>query len=194
MKRFILLSLLFIALSITSYSVWNTHLNYNFETITKNKVYKSGVIPPSKIHTYIEKHNIKTVVDLRIGNVQDKLNPANQAEIDKEKIAVENIKGAKHINIPSLQIPTEESLDKFFAIMDNPENYPILVHCHHGVGRAELFSALYRIEYENFSNEKARRNTRIPLAFSNFSKSSEKGKYLKAYKKRYNDTYLTSTK
>jgi protein tyrosine/serine phosphatase len=32
--------------------------------------------------------------------------------------------------------------------MDNSDNYPVLIHCYHGTGRAEMYSALYRIEYE----------------------------------------------
>jgi hypothetical protein len=40
--------------------------------------------------------------------------------------------------------------------MDNKDNYPVLIHCYHGTGRAEMYSALYRIEYENFTNEDAR--------------------------------------
>jgi protein tyrosine/serine phosphatase len=32
--------------------------------------------------------------------------------------------------------------------MDNKDNYPVLIHCYHGTGRAEMYSALYRIEYE----------------------------------------------
>jgi hypothetical protein len=39
--------------------------------------------------------------------------------------------------------------------MDNSDNYPVLIHCF-GTGRAEMYSALYRIEYEKFTNEAAR--------------------------------------
>jgi protein tyrosine/serine phosphatase len=44
----------------------------------------------------------------------------------------------------------------FYKIMDNSDNYPVLIHCYHGTGRAEMYSALYRIEYEKFTNEAAR--------------------------------------
>jgi protein tyrosine/serine phosphatase len=27
--------------------------------------------------------------------------------------------------------------------MDNSDNYPVLIHCYHGTGRAEMYSALY---------------------------------------------------
>ena len=68
--------------------------------------------------------------------------------------------------------------------MDNEKNYPVLIHCHHGIGRAALYSALYRIEYENYSNEEARKKTRIPYIFSNFYDGTKKGEWLKKYTKR----------
>ena len=39
----------------------DVHFNFNFEEVSKNKVYKSGVIPPEKIAKYIEEHQLKSV-------------------------------------------------------------------------------------------------------------------------------------
>jgi protein-tyrosine phosphatase len=66
--------------------------------------------------------------------------------------------------------------------MDNKDNYPVLIHCYHGTGRAEMYSALYRIEYENFSNESARNGVRAFIKWSSFDYGTPKGEYLKAYK------------
>jgi predicted protein tyrosine phosphatase len=49
--------------------------------------------------------------------------------------------------------------------MDNKDNYPVLIHCYHGTGRAEMYS-LYRIEYESFTNEDARMGVRTLVKFS----------------------------
>jgi protein-tyrosine phosphatase len=68
--------------------------------------------------------------------------------------------------------------------MDNKANYPVLIHCYHGVGRAEMYSAIYRIEYENFSNEDARNGVRTLIKWSSFDDGTPKGEYLKAYKSR----------
>ena len=35
--------------------VYDLNINHNFETITEGKVYKSGVIPPDELKTYIKK-------------------------------------------------------------------------------------------------------------------------------------------
>ncbi len=164
--------------------VWWVHFNYRFATVVENKVYKSGAIPPEEIADYINEHKIKTVVDLRHPQLHDALNPANQDDIDREKEAIAKLQGVRHINIPSDQVPTQETLARFFEVMDDKMAYPVLIHCVHGTGRAMIYSALYRIEYEGYSNEDARAKTRFVLYRSSFDKGKGKGDFLINYKPR----------
>ncbi len=164
--------------------VWWVHFNYRFAAVVENKVYKSGAIPPEKIARYINKHKIKTVVDLRDPGRHDALNPGKQAEIDQEREAIEKLPGVTHINIPSGQVPTKETLTRFFEVMDDRTVYPVLIHCYHGTGRAMIYAALYRIEYEGFSNEDARAKTRVILSGSSFDEGRGKGDFLINYKPR----------
>jgi tyrosine-protein phosphatase SIW14 len=39
--------------------------------------------------------------------------------------------------------------------MDNPDNYPVLVHCFGGIHRTGAYCAIYRMEYEHWSNAQA---------------------------------------
>jgi len=171
-----------LALVLTGKYIYDRHINNNFMTITEGKVYKSGVIPPDEIESYVKKYNIKSIVDLRFpGTGDDVNNPEIPAELIAEKEAVSKIPGVNYFNNGSDQIPNQKNLDIFFTIMDNPKNYPVLIHCYHGIGRAQLYSAIYRIEYEGFSNEEARNKTAFPLLFSSFDDGKPKGEYLKAY-------------
>ena len=70
----------------------------------------------------------------------------------------------------------------FLKIMDDPANRPVLIHCYHGIGRTELFVAIYRMEFEHWSNERARAATRLMLAGSSFSDQAEKGQFLIRYR------------
>lgn len=186
-KRLLQLLLLALVAFVAAY-VWFVHVNYRFEAISEGKVYKSAAIPPEKIERFIVANGIKTVIDLRDPGVQDALNPANQQEIDAEDEAVAKIGGVRHINIPSPQVPTKETLSRFFAVLDDKQTYPVLIHCHHGTGRAEIYSALYRIEYEGWSNEEARQRTRPVVQFasyrSSFADGKPKGDFLIHYKPR----------
>lgn len=187
MKKFlskILLLLVIVIAIIAGKDLYNKHFNYNFKTITEGKVYSSGVIKPEKIKDYVKDYNIKTIVDFRHPEIIDELNPANLDDITLEKNAVAKINGVKHINIPSDQVPTQKNLDSLFKVLDNKNNYPVLMHCFHGTGRAQIYSAIYRIEYENMSNEDARSKTRRLVKFSSFDDGKPKGEFLKNYKKR----------
>lgn len=186
-KKWLILFLLFVTIATLPY-IWHVYFNYRFAVITENKVYPSGVIPPEKIAAYINKYKIKTVIDLRHPELHDSLNPGKQDGIDLERAAIEKISGVRYVNIPSGQIPTKDTLNGFFKVMDDSESYPVLIHCYHGIGRAIIYSALYRIEYEGFSNEAARAKTRVVLNGSSFDEGKGKGDFLIRYKaRRYGD-------
>lgn len=176
-----------------AYYVYHVHVDYRFEEISKDKVYKSALIAPDKLPYYLEHHHIKTVIDLLDPGVQDALNPAKQAHIDAEAKAIkkynkEHNASVLHVNIPSGQVPTKKTLTKFYEVLDNKDNYPVLIHCYHGTGRAQIYSAIYRIEYEGWKNEDARAQTRFivqALGYrSSFADGKSKGDFLMHYKPR----------
>ncbi|MBC7494494.1 MAG: dual specificity protein phosphatase family protein [Flavobacterium sp.] len=184
-KKKIIIGLIAIVLIGAMKYVYDMNINHNFETITDGKVYKSGVIPPDELESYIKKYNIKSVVDLRFPGTEDLVNnPEIPKELTAERDAISKIKGVNYFNNGSDQVPNQKNLDIFFKIMDDKTNYPVLIHCYHGVGRAEMYSALYRIEYEKWSNEEARNGVRSIIKFSSFDDGTPKGEYLKAYKSR----------
>ena len=182
MKKKLIYSLVFIVVVGGGKYVYDKHINHNFEEISEDKVYKSGVIPPDQISEYVEDYNLKSIIDLRFPGTEDLVNnPEIPAELIAEKNAIDNIEGVQYINLGTDQVPKQATLDKFLEIMDNQDNYPVLIHCHHGEGRAPLFSALYRIEYENWSNEDARAKTRLLLKGSSFDDGAPKGDFLMNY-------------
>ncbi|WP_395047419.1 dual specificity protein phosphatase family protein [Flavobacterium sp.] len=183
-KKIVITLSIIILLFVGKY-VYDMNINHNFETITEGKVYKSGVIPPDEIASYVKKYNIKSIVDLRFPGTTDLVNnPEIPTELTAEKEAVSKIKGVNYFNNGSDQVPTQENVNSFLKIMDNKANYPVLIHCYHGVGRAEMYSAIYRIEYENFTNKEARNNVRALIKFSSFDDGKPKGEYLMHYKPR----------
>ncbi|PWA07363.1 dual specificity protein phosphatase family protein [Flavobacterium psychrotolerans] len=184
-KKAIIFSVLTIVLIFVGKYVYDMNINHNFETITAGKVYKSGVIPPDEIESYVKKYHIKSIVDLRMPGTNDLvLNPEKMGELQAEREAVSKIDGVNYFSNPSEQVPNEKNIQVFTKIMDDKANYPVLIHCYHGTGRAEMYSALYRIEYENFTNEQARSGVRTLIKWSSFDDGKPKGEYLKAYKSR----------
>lgn len=185
MKKKIGLLVLLVVLAGVGKYVYDMNINHNFETITEGKVYKSGVIPPDEIEDYVKKYKIKSIVDLRMPGTNDLvLNPETPGELQQEREAVAKIKGVNYFSNPSDQVPTQEKVDSFLKIMDNPDNYPVLIHCYHGTGRAEMYSALYRIECEGMDRDEARTSTRFLTKWSSFDLGKPKGDYLHSYESR----------
>lgn len=185
MKKTVIFGLL-LFMGVGGTYVWWVHINYRFEEIIENKVYKSGKIPPEKIAGFIRRYNIKTVIDLRNPDLRDELHPGNKNGIELEREAIAKLDNVRHISMPSSQVPNRQNLVEFFKVLDDESVYPVLIHCYHGTGRAPMYSALYRIEYENYSNEEARAKTRAILYRSSFDKGRPKGDFLIRYSPRKN--------
>jgi tyrosine-protein phosphatase SIW14 len=47
------------------------------------------------------------------------------------------------------------AIDEFLAVMDDPKNYPVLFHCHAGLHRTGRMAAIYRMEYQGWSQDAA---------------------------------------
>ena len=151
------------------YSYWSV-FDHRFLAVTDGKVYRSGAMPIEALENKVREYGIKAVIDLRT--------PGDA--VDAEHTAMEQL-GVNHFSLPAEQAPAETTVKSFLQIMKNHEHYPVLIHCEHGEGRAVLFSAIYRIEFENWSNERARRASRLILYKSSFSLDRRKGIFLHNY-------------
>ena len=116
------------------YGYWSV-FEYRFTTVTEGRFYQSAEMPPEKLLEVVQKFKIGAVIDLR--------KPAEK--IEAERIALAQI-GVRHFHLPTGQVPPDEVVEKYLTILDEPTNWPVLVHCRHGEGRSMLFAALYRIE------------------------------------------------
>lgn len=81
---------------------------------------------------------IKTVVNLRPG----------EHEGDQPEPSVVRIPVITHD-------PDYEQARRFFEVVDDPSNRPVLLHCYHGADRTGAFTALYRINRQGWSEEEA---------------------------------------
>lgn len=154
------------------YLYW-VHIDHRFTTVTAGQVYRSGDMPVQKLKEKIQSYGIRTVVDFRKQKYRE--------SIEAESRTLTGM-GVKYVHLPTRQAPDEKTVRAFLSVMDNPDNRPVLIHCHHGTGRAVLFSAIYRIEYEGWPNERARQDTRLVFWGSDFSLDGRKGRFLHEYK------------
>ncbi len=154
---FAVLVALFVAAIPTVYSSHRMHSMRNFRIVEDGVLYRSGQLTPSGLERIIHDYRIRTVVTLR--TVRDPKKPYPDAwEID-----VCAKRGAKHVRVvprvwgPDVngEIPAEEAVQEFLAVMDDPANHPVLVHCFAGIHRTGTMCAIFRMKYQNWEPDAA---------------------------------------
>ena len=181
LRQKLLWSALALLLAIGATKYYHIHYLYRLGTVTDGVVYQSGTMPPCRMAQVAQRLGLKTVIDLRTFEAgQDSTNTTPLKTINEERDALAAV-GVRQIQLPTGQVPTPATVARFLAIAGDPANRPFLIHCYHGIGRTELFVALYRMEFEGWSNQRARAATRFFLPFSSFSDTSDKGRFLLGY-------------
>ena len=69
------------------------------------------------------------------------------------------------LDLSASRPPSDEQVARFLAIVSQPENQPVLVHCRNGVDRTGYMLGIYRIEKGGWSPERAVREMNRYLQF-----------------------------
>ncbi|MBI3862075.1 MAG: dual specificity protein phosphatase family protein [Planctomycetia bacterium] len=116
-----------------------------------NMVYRSAWLEPDVFRELIEEHQIRTVLNL-----------CEPDELGAERcISQRNAvrgSGARLIEMPmpaATLDPADPEIAKFVVVLSNPENYPLLVHCQHGVTRTAKVLAMYDILFRGMTAEQS---------------------------------------
>lgn len=146
-RRFLIGSLC-AALVAGGWAYFQTQRYKHLATHDPGMVYRSAWLEPKAMAEVIERYQIRSVVNLcEPGEMGD-------ARWDGERDAVRN-SGARLIE---LSMPTsieagDPAIAEHIEVMSDPKNYPMLVHCQHGVTRTAKFLAIYDIAFRDLSAE-----------------------------------------
>jgi protein tyrosine phosphatase (PTP) superfamily phosphohydrolase (DUF442 family) len=172
------LALLLLAAALR-WAYWDM-VQFKLATVSEGQVYRSAAMPLPALVDVVTEHRIRSVVDLRV----DHEVPEGQREGERQALAR---LGVSYLPLPSGQVPQETTVARFLEHAEQSRNRPMLIHCRDGEGRSVLFSAIYRIELEGWSNDRARRATRFFPSLSSFSLDRPKGRFLDGYRPRVDD-------
>lgn len=117
------------------------HSRYNHVAVHEpGMMYRSAWVEPDVMSELIEKWQIRTVVNL-----------CAPGEMGEHRWAVER-ETVRNAGARLLELPMPNTIDAtdpgirpHLAALSNPDNYPMLVHCQHGVTRTSKFLAIYDI-------------------------------------------------
>ena len=143
-----------------------------FSVVHQGRLIRSRQLPPQALRGKCEALGVRTVIDLRGKKYRELL--------DAEAKTLAAI-GVKHVHVPSSQTPKPHVVARFLEIMDDPANWPVLMHCRHGAGRTNVMVAIYRMEYQGWANVRARRECVVLPGFSHFDLGEKKADFIMAY-------------
>ena len=128
----------------------------NLRVVKDNVLYRSGQPSLMGLKDLVHDYGIRTVITLRDAMTPGEPPPSLEEEryCEAEGITYCRITPRKWA-APDGSVPAAEGVRKFLAIMDDRANYPVLIHCFAGVHRTGAYCAIYRMEYDSWTNEEA---------------------------------------
>src|SRR5215813_7013337 len=143
-KLNVVLCLLVFAVSISAQDEARYKELPNFHRIS-DKLFR-GAQPANGGIKKLSELGIKTVINLR---GTDELTASQQKEAEAA--------GVKYFNVPmpGLSAPSDEQVERVMALINNPENQPVFIHCKRGSDRTGTIAAVYRISSEDWTSDRA---------------------------------------
>ena len=131
-----------VAGSNTAVAVPAVHID-NFGQI--NARYYRGGQPAGRDYADLAALGVRTIVNLT----------SDDAQAEEPGLASQN--GLQYFQIPmtTRQPPTAAQLNEFLAIVDNPANQPVYVHCVGGRHRTGVMTAVYRMTNDGWTPDQA---------------------------------------
>jgi tyrosine-protein phosphatase SIW14 len=133
-----------------------------FREVTPGRFYRCGQLSADAFRKQIREHGIKLVINLQ-DEEPDPLLPDgywDKPHVRESQVCADE--GAKFVLLSwagnrgllarNQASPTRRPavIDDFLKLCDDPNNYPILIHCMAGLHRTGALTAVYRMEYEGW--------------------------------------------
>ncbi len=138
-----------------------------FREVTPERFYRSGQMTEAGFRDSIKRYQIKTVINLQHEQPDPFLVNHWLGKVTIRESALCQELGVNYILITPDVLPPDnrlevlpESVDEFLKLMDDESNYPILLHCKAGLHRTGRLTAIYRMEYQGWSQGEALRELR----------------------------------
>jgi protein tyrosine/serine phosphatase len=149
------------------YHRWDYNYAKRLRVVTPGRVYRSGQLTADGFADAVTRNRIRTVI-----NLQDEY---PDPDVHRTFFSRDTVKeselcrrlGVRYVHLPPdliarRRVPAERpaAIDRFLAVLDDPDAYPVLIHCKAGLHRTGVMVAVYRMEYEGYSPQEAVREVK----------------------------------
>jgi protein-tyrosine phosphatase len=168
----------------TALGIWyyRQHKRYrHFAEHQPGMVYRSGWLDADTLREVIADEQIRVVLNLCCADEM------SSSQWDAERRVVRQC-GAKLLELP---MPVgvradDHSIRTFVDVLGNPANYPLLVHCQHGVTRTAQLLVIYDVAYRGLT---ARDSLRAMPLFGREDHNVQVRAFARDFERRYRALY-----
>ena len=140
--------------------VYDTHKRLRI--VEAGRFYRSGQMTAEGFADAVERYHLRTII-----NVQDEF-PDPDLDVSfwnrqtVKESALCRAMGVRYVHLMPTLLPRRlipehrpQAIDQLLALLDDESNYPVLIHCHAGLHRTGLLTAIYRMEYQGWTRDQA---------------------------------------
>lgn len=158
----------------------------NIRIVEPDILYRSGQLGRAGFERLLHDYGIRTVISLRDSDDPNVSPPDRHEEHYCQKMDIEFVRITPRSWWPEYNgpPPAEKGIETFLKVMDNPKNYPVLLHCFAGTHRTGAMVAIYRLEFNHWSNDDALAELR-GAGYKNLDNETDVLTYLENYRPRW---------
>lgn len=167
-----------------AYARWQKSAHRNFRIVEPGLLYRSGRFSTDDLNRVVQMYGIRTVINFRAEE------SGEQPDQDEEEFCCEHFLDYYRVVYLNWEDrdggppPADQSVSEFLALMDRRHDLgPILIHCFAGRHRTGAFTAIYRMQYNGWSNDEAIREM-IDAGYDGFHRENDIRTYLTNYDPR----------
>ncbi len=173
----------------TEYRVFWEHKK-RLREVTAGRLYRSGQMTAAGFREAIREYGIKCIVNLQ--NEDEGGRDLTKSWIDSARLPEAELckeMGIRYIQLAPDLVPRSVApgvrpavIEEMLSAYDDPNNFPMLIHCKAGLHRTGILAAIFRMEYEGWTPDQAYRE----LAQHGFGKEChEANDYVREYVLEY---------
>jgi hypothetical protein len=136
--------------------------NKRLREIDPGRVYRSGQMSADGFADAVRRLKVRTVVNLQDDVPDPDIDlhfwgggTVKETELCRQLGVRYVLFKPDLIPLPYTRFRRPETIDDFLELMDDPDAYPVLIHCRAGLHRTGCLAAVYRMEYQGWTPAEA---------------------------------------